>query len=342
MEPGRRPGDPTSVAPTSHQPDTGALEIMGGAPGFTGEERQAASLVALRPSLRSRLVGLLRTARPHQWVKNLLVFAAPGMAGVLTEPRALALTGGAFAAFCLAASGTYFLNDALGAECDRLHPTKRLRPVATGVVGLGLAKLLGGFLLAAGVALSLVLAGWPLALVVTVYAALQPVYSMWLRNVPVVDLVAVASGFVLRAVAGGVAVGVPISHWFLIVTSFGSLFLVSGKRTAEHIHLGPARAGHRSTLGDYSLHFLHLVRTVAASVAVGAYCVWALETPGSAGEAFWFQLSAVPLLLATVRYARLLDAGKGGSPEQLVFVDRVLQLAGLLWLASVAIGVYAS
>lgn len=327
---------------TSHQPDTGALEILGGPAGFTGQGSQAASLVALRPSLPCRLGGLVRTARPHQWVKNLLVFAAPGMAGVLTEPGALAVTGGAFAVFCLAASGTYFLNDALGVDCDRLHPTKRQRPVATGLVGLGLAKVMGGFLLVAGVALSLVLGGWRLALVVTVYAALQPLYSLWLRDVPVVDLMAVASGFVLRAVAGGVAVGVPISHWFLIVTSFGSLFLVSGKRTAEHMHLGAARAGHRSTLGDYSLRFLHLVRTVAASVAVGAYCMWAFEKPGAAGNALWFQLSALPLVLATVRYANLLDAGKGGSPEQLVFVDRVLQLAGLLWVASVTIGVYAS
>ncbi len=315
---------------------------MGGGGGLTGEGRQAASLVGLRPSLLSRLSGLVRTARPHQWVKNLLVFAAPGMAGILVEPGALALAGGAFAVFCVTASGTYFLNDALGVGCDRLHPTKCQRPVATGLVGLGLAKLTGGFLLVVGVALSLVLAGWRLAVVVAVYAALQPLYSVWLRNVPVVDLVVVASGFVLRAVAGGVAVDVPISHWFLIVTSFGSLFLVSGKRTAEHIDLGATRADHRSTLGDYSLRFLHLVRTVAASVAVGAYCVWAYEKSGSAGDTLWFQISAVPLVLATLRYARLLDAGKGGSPEQLVFVDRVLQLAGLLWLTSVAIGVYAS
>jgi len=327
---------------TSHQADTGALEIMGGAADFTGDGLQAAPLAVLQPSLPLRLGGLVRTARPHQWVKNLLVFAAPGMAGALTHPGALAKAGGAFTVFCVAASGTYFLNDALGADADRLHPTKRQRPVAMGVVGRGVAKATGAFLLVAGTALSLALAGWRFALVVGVYAALQPLYSVWLRNVRLVDLVVVASGFVLRAVAGGVAVGVPISRWFLIVTSFGSLFLVSGKRTAEHMHLGEARAAHRSTLGGYSLRFLHHLRTVAASAAVGAYCLWAFEEAGPAGGRLWFRLSVVPLVLGTVHYARLLDAGKGESPEQLVFVDTVLRLTGLLWLTSVAVGVYAS
>ncbi len=306
-----------------------------------GGERQAVPVEVLQPPRASYINGLLRTARPRQWVKNLLVFAAPGTAGLLTEPGVLAVAVGAFGTFCLAASGTYFLNDALGVEADRLHPTKRRRPVATGAVGVGLATALGASLLLASVALSLALAGWRLGMVVTVYAVLQPIYSLWLRNVPVVDMAAVASGFVLRAIAGGVAVGVPISHWFLIVTSFGSLLLVSGKRTAEHIDLGEDRGSHRSTLGDYSLRFLHDLRSLSASVAVVAYCLWAFDRAETVSFSICLQLSIIPFVLVTLRYSLLLDAGKGGSPEDLIFDDRALQVLGLVWLTAVAVGIYA-
>jgi decaprenyl-phosphate phosphoribosyltransferase len=273
-------------------------------------------------------------------VKNLLVFAAPGTAGLLTDAHAIAVSAGTFGLFCLAASGSYFLNDAFNVDADRLHPTKRRRPIASGVVTLGLAEGLGGSLLIASVVLALVLAGWKLALVLAIYVTLQPLYSKWLRNTPVVDLMVVASGFVLRAIAGGVAVGVPISRWFLIVTSFGSLFLVSGKRSAEHIDLGEQRARHRSTLGGYSLGFLHHVRSVTSSVAIGAYCLWAFERGDGVPSAIWFQLSIIPFVLVTLRYAQLLDAGRGGCPEELIFEDRALQVLGLLWVTSVAVGIH--
>jgi decaprenyl-phosphate phosphoribosyltransferase len=171
-------------------------------------------------------------------VKNLLVFAAPGTAGVLTDPGTVAVAAGTFAAFCLVAGGTYFLNDALNVDADRLHPRKCRRPIARGVVGVGLAEALAASLLTAAVAFSLVLTGWRLALAVGATSCFNPSTACGIRNVPVIDLVVVASDFVLRAIAGGVAVGVPTSRWFLIVTSFGSLFLVSGKRNAEHIDLG--------------------------------------------------------------------------------------------------------
>ncbi len=299
-----------------------------------------ASPIAAAPL--SNVRELLRTARPRQWVKNLLVFAAPGTAGLLTDTRAVLFAAGAFGVFCLAATGTYFLNDALNVDADRRHPSKCRRPVATGAVSVVVAEVAGGALLTTAVILALVLAGWQLALVVAVYVALQPLYSLWLRNVPVVDLVVVASGFVLRAVAGAVAVGVPISHWFLIVTSFGSLFLVSGKRTAEHIDLGEDRASHRSTLGDYSLGFLHHLRSVSAAVAVAAYCLWAFERADIGPFSIWFPLSIIPFVLVNLRYAVLLDAGRGGCPEELVLEDRALQVLGLLWVASVAAGIHGA
>jgi decaprenyl-phosphate phosphoribosyltransferase len=288
------------------------------------------------------LRGLLRTARPRQWIKNVLVFAAPGAAGVLDEAGAIAQAMAAFAVFCLASSGTYYLNDALDVEHDRLHLVKKTRPVAAGVVPVTLAKLVGALLLASGVLAAFLLDGWRLALVIGIYVALQPIYSIWLKNVPVLDLAAVASGFVLRAIAGAVAVDVPVSKWFLIVTSFGSLFMVAGKRHAEHIDLGDERVSHRATLGEYSVSYLRYVRSVSSGVALAAYCLWAFEKSEAASAPLWFELSIVPFALAILRYALLLDTGKGGAPEEVVLQDRLIQVLGLVWVMTFAVGVHAA
>ena len=313
--------------------------------GTTAGPRVAAGTDGRRPAggtvgTQARLAGLVRSARPRQWIKNVLVFAAPGAAGALTDGEILVRAIAAFAVFCLAASGTYILNDALDVESDRLHPTKRWRPIAAGVVPAGPAKVIGLALLVASVGCALALAGWPLALVVGIYVALQPLYSIWLKNIAVVDLAAVASGFVLRAIAGGGAVDLPISQWFLIVASFGSLFMVAGKRHAEHLDLGEDRIHHRSTLKEYSPAFLHYVQAVSSAVAIAAYCLWAFEKADVAQSPLWFQLSIVPLVLAVLRYALLLDGGAGGAPEEIVLSDRSLQVLGLLWVATFAVGVY--
>lgn len=290
----------------------------------------------------SLLKGLVRTARPRQWTKNVLVFAAPGAAGVLSQTDEVARAVAAFALFCLAASGAYFLNDAFDVLADRGHPTKQHRPIAAGTVTVGLAKGVGLVLLAMSVAGSFLLAGWPLALVLGTYVALQPLYSLWLKHLVVIDLAAVASGFLLRAIAGGVAVDVPISKWFLIVASFGSLFMVAGKRQAEHLDLGDERGDHRTTLNVYSADYLRYVRSLSSSVAIAAYCLWAFEKADLAAAPIWFQLSIVPFVLAILRYALLLDTGSGGAPEEIVLHDQALQVLGLLWVLIFAVGVYAA
>src|SRR5680860_526583 len=185
------------------------------------------------PPRPSTVGALVRTARPKQWLKNVLVLAAPAAAGVLTEGDVWPRVVVAFVAFCLAASGTYFFNDAMDADADRNHPTKRHRPVAAGHLGTGAAKAVGLVLLVAALAISAPIEGGRLLLVIAIYVALTVAYSSWLKREPVIDLAAVAAGFVLRAVAGGVAAGVPLSNWFLIVAGAGSLFIVAGKRHAE-------------------------------------------------------------------------------------------------------------
>jgi decaprenyl-phosphate phosphoribosyltransferase len=280
----------------------------------------------------------LRLARPKQWIKNVLVVAAPAAAGVLGEPGPFFETCVAFVAFCLAASGTYYLNDAIDAPADRLHPTKQSRPVAAGEVSVRMAAIGGGVLIVAAIAVSFA-ARWELALVVGGYLALTVTYSLWLKHEAVLDLAAVAAGFVLRTIAGGVAVGVPISPWFLIVAGAGSLFMVTGKRHAELLELDDA-IGHRPALELYSKAFLSYVRAVASSVAILAYCLWAFERSADIGNELWFELSIVPFVLGILRYALLLEQGRGGAPEELVLSDKTLIVIGAVWAVIFAVAVH--
>jgi decaprenyl-phosphate phosphoribosyltransferase len=297
-----------------------------------------------RPSV---LVGLVRLARPRQWIKNLLVFVAPGAAGVLLHWPVLWRSAAAFGIFCLAASGTYFVNDVIDADADRRHPVKRRRPVAAGVVPVPLALTVGAILLAASLVTADLLAGWHLALVMAVYAAVNIAYSLELKHEPVVDVVAVSAGFVLRAIAGGVATDVALSNWFLIVASFGSLLVVTGKRAGEKQLLDDNQTDQstvRQTLASYTSSYLRSVWTLSAAVTVTAYCLWAFERasqvhPGH--HPIWFELSIVPFVIALLHVLRLLDSGRGAAPEDLALHDHRLQLYGVCWVGLFAIGAYA-
>ncbi|HYH51316.1 MAG TPA: decaprenyl-phosphate phosphoribosyltransferase [Acidimicrobiia bacterium] len=286
--------------------------------------------------------GLLRASRPRQWIKNVLVFAAPGAAGLSLTVDNVAPVIGAFVAWCLVSSGTYLVNDASDAEADRLHPRKRLRAVASGVVSVNVARVVGLSLLVVGAGAPALWGAPRMTGLLALYAAITLSYSLWLKEIAIIDLAAVASGFVLRAISGGVAADVPISDWFLIVASFGSLFIVAGKRHAEHVDLREGRGAHRATLEEYSLGFLGYVRSVASGVTILAYCLWAFEKADVANAPVLFQLSIIPFVLAILRYALLLDAGRGGAPEDIVIGDRPLQLLGLFWVGLFAAGVYAA
>jgi decaprenyl-phosphate phosphoribosyltransferase len=284
---------------------------------------------------------LIRTARPKQWAKNVLVFAAPGAAGVLDEPRNLGLSLLAFGALCLAASGTYFWNDALDVESDREHPTKRNRPIAAGEVAVGTAKVFGTVLPLAGLGLAAATGRWQTVAIVALYMVVTLTYSAIWKHVAVIDLVAISSGFVLRAAAGAVAVDVPMSSWFVLVTTFGSLFIVTGKRYAESRELGDDAHQVRATLGDYSEGFLRFVLSVACGAALVSYCMWAFERKDIAqSDLPFYELSIVPVLTAFLRYALVLEQGRGAAPEEVFASDRVLQVLGLCWIVVFALAVY--
>jgi decaprenyl-phosphate phosphoribosyltransferase len=293
----------------------------------------------------TRTGDVLRLLRPTQWTKNVLVFVAPGAAGALVHAAVVFRSIGAFAVFCAAASATYCLNDTIDATRDRVHPEKRHRPVAAGRVSPTLAVGSAIALFASALVGSWFMAGWRLTAVVAIYVVVTLSYSLWLKRYPVIELVAVATGFVLRAIAGGVAVNVPLSEWFLLVTSFGALFLVIGKRAGEQETLGPVQALHRQTLSMYTPEYLRSALTLSAAAAVTTYCLWAFG--GRSGLAHrgdhlvWIELSVAPVVVGALYVLRLIGDGHGEAPTRLVLHDRPLQVLGVLWALLVCIGVYA-
>jgi decaprenyl-phosphate phosphoribosyltransferase len=288
------------------------------------------------------VVALVRLMRPRQWIKNLLVFASPAAAGVLDDPEYLTRALVVFVAFCLAASGAYCLNDVADADADRRHPIKRDRPVASGLVAPAVAVPLGIGLLVAGLVVAGLTGSWAPVGVLAVYIALQPTYTYWLKHVAVIDMIVVSAGFVLRAVAGVVGTDIPVSDWYLIVASFGSLFLVASKRSSE-LRLGDDAVGHRSSLDAYTPSFLLLVRGVSVSITMLAYCLWAFEKATVAGLWVpWFELSILPFTALLLRYALAHETSELAGPEDIVLRDRQLQAIGVVWVACLAIGVYVA
>ena len=282
----------------------------------------------------------IRALRPRQWVKNLLVAAAPLAAGRLFQPPVLVGVGLAFVAFCLVSSAVYLLNDVRDVGEDRLHPRKRFRPIAAGELAVPVALVLAVALGAGG----LLLGFWVdvgLGLTLGVYVAVQVLYSTVLKHLPVIDLAVVSSGFLLRAIAGGVAVSVPLSQWFLLVASFGSLFMVAGKRYSELVSVG-AEAGTRRSLDRYSTSYLRFVWILAAVLVVTSYSLWAFENRADPLLGVpWTAISIAPFTLGMLQYALEVDAGQAGEPEDVVLHDHVLQGLGVIWLATISIAVFA-
>jgi decaprenyl-phosphate phosphoribosyltransferase len=284
--------------------------------------------------------GVLRTMRPRQWVKNVLVLAAPFAAGDLLLPGIGLQLVIAFVAFSLAASGVYLVNDAKDVEADRAHPTKRNRPIAAGTVPAGLAVGVAVVLLAGAVALAL-LASYELAALLAVYVVVQLAYCFWLKHQPVLDICIVASGFLMRAIAGGAATGIALSQWFLLVAGFGSLFMVAGKRYAEMMLAERTGAKIRRSLEAYSASYLRFVWGLSATVLITTYSLWAFEIRETENNPIWSAVSIVPFVIAVLRYSVDVDKGEGGEPEEIALGDRVLQVLALLWIATLTVAVYS-
>lgn len=282
---------------------------------------------------------ILTELRPRQWAKNLLVVAAPAGAEVLTELSTWWRLTLAFAAFCAASSAIYIANDLADIEADRRHPTKCERPIAAGLVSIGTARAVAAGLIVLAFLLAVATTEWDFVAVLGLYVVTTLAYSAWLKHVAILDLVIVASGFLLRAIGGAVVVDVVISSWFLIVTGFGSLFVVTGKRLAELEEMGEEAATVRPTLDHYTVPFLRFVLGVACTATAVAYCIFSFDKAETAGAgAVWFQLSAIPVVTALLRYALAVEVGEGATPEDLFLRDRVLQLMGGIWIILFGVG----
>jgi decaprenyl-phosphate phosphoribosyltransferase len=279
---------------------------------------------------------VLRAYRPRQWSKNLLVLAAPAAAGVIDRPLVIAQVTTTFLALCLLSSATYLFNDVRDRAQDRLHARKRLRPVAAGEIAPAHALATAAATALAGLALATAV-DVKVGVVGCCYLALTASYSLWWRGVVVLDILVIAAGFVLRALAGGVATDIYLSRWFVIVTASCAIFVVAAKRYAELRENGGV-PGARATLRRYSDSSLRLTLTAAAAAAAAAYVAWAFTRPQNV---ILYVLSAAPFLALLLRYERLIAAGAGQAPEELLQDRRLLALLlawGVLFLGGVYLG----
>jgi len=289
----------------------------------------------------SPLLELVRSLRLRQWVKNGVLFAPLVFAQKGTVESSLVRALAGFGLFGLLASGVYLFNDVLDRERDRLHPEKRHRPIAAGTLAVPLALGVSFALAATSVGLSFWLArpfGWAAA----AYLGLQVGYSVWLKHLVLVDVFALAAGFLLRVIAGGLVIGVPLSNWLYLCTLLLALFLACAKRRAEIVALGDDAAGHRRSLAHYSVPLLDQLIGILAATTILAYALYTLspETQAKFGTDA-LKLTVPFVIFGLFRYLYLIHQhGKGGSPDKVLMQDVPLLLDVCLFLGVVLAVLY--
>jgi 4-hydroxybenzoate polyprenyltransferase len=273
---------------------------------------------------------MLRLLRPRQWTKNLLLFAALVFAEDLFDADAVVLASLGFAAFCLASSSVYIINDLLDAERDRLHPEKRNRPIASGAISPGRATAVAAALTVASLALAFWLApGFGVATIL--YVGLTHFYSIVGKNVVILDVVLIAFGFVIRAIAGALAIAVPISDWFILCTAFLALFLAVSKRKAELVTLKEGAGSTRPVLDRYTETSLNTYTAVTMAAALICYGLYILDFQRQAGSDSRLLMLTFPVVVFGIfRYHHLTETtGMGDRPEEVLLRDRPIQLCAL-------------
>jgi decaprenyl-phosphate phosphoribosyltransferase len=287
---------------------------------------------------------LISAMRPLQWVKNCVIVVAPAAAGTLTHATVFRHTAIAFIAFCAVSSAVYLLNDVRDRDADRRHPTKQFRAIASGRLSTTTAVAAALALFALGFVVALVLPHpGELLVVLALYVTITLAYIYWIKNVVIVELGAVASGFFLRAYAGAAASHIPVSTWFLVVISFGALLLVAGKRLSE---LKSGRdVATRQVLAEYTVKFLESVFTMCATIVVAGYCLWAFDASPTGLSAnhdatLPVRLSVAPVVFAVLFIMRSVEAGDGAAPEELLVHNRTVQILLVAWVVLMIFGVY--
>ena len=293
-------------------------------------------------SARSPVTALLVSLRPDQWTKNLFVFAGVTFGGRLAEPLAVVTAGAAFLVFCALSSAMYLVNDVSDREEDQRHPAKAKRPIASGELSTTAAMTAAAVLIVAALATAFSI-GSAFGLVSLTFVGLLSLYTHLLKHIVIIDALTIASGFVLRAVAGGVAVSVPISQWLLVCTVLLALFLGFAKRRCEVALLGAEAAPHRRTLGEYSTLLLDQLIAVVAAATLVSYAFYTME-PATIER---FGTSRLTLTLpfpiyGLFRYLYLVyERNAGGSPSETLLRDRPLLACVILWAAAIVLIIYS-
>ncbi len=284
-----------------------------------------------------QLWGLLRLFRPKQWVKNGLVFAALLFSGRFVQAASTELALLVFVGFCLASSAAYSLNDALDASQDRRHPKKRFRPVASGVITPVQAKTAAGLLTAGALSIGFAV-GSTVGLLILLYLGITVMYSLVLKRYVLVDIMAVAAGYVLRAAAGGVAIQVELSLWFLVCVPLLSLFLAASKRRQELVAL-PEPVGYRGVLTEYSTQLLDQLLAALSAAIIMAYLLYSKEST----KPHLFILTSPLVIYGIFRYLYLVyKHPEESSPDESLLADLPLLITVGLWVVAVAAIIYVT
>lgn len=279
---------------------------------------------------KSLVKALFRLSRPHQWIKNLVVLAGLVFAEVSDQPTAVADALLAVLAFVLASSAIYVFNDLRDAEADRQHPTKRLRPIAAGLVSPTVASWFGVILVVSAMLVAMGIS-WAFLGIIGAYLATMWLYNQALKEVPILDVVIIALGFVYRAVGGAIAVDAPISPWLIICAFLLALFLGFGKRRAEFVLLGNGAASHRRSLDGYTFSLLDQLVRVSAGSALVTYAVYTFDA-SSVPDNDVMVLTVPFVAFAIFRYMYLVyGKNLGGSPESLLYRDKWILASVVGW-----------
>ena len=282
----------------------------------------------------SLVVPIIKLVRPKQWLKNVLIFAVPILSGDILSTKIFLTTLTLFVSFSIVASSIYVLNDIRDREFDKLHPKKRNRPIASSLISLKVSKLIFFVLASTGVLISVFTFNALTTTLIFSYFIIQISYVFFLKNLPVFEMGAVASGFVMRAISGGFVNGIEVSTWFLTVVSSLALFIVSGKRLSELLNSKDDFRS-RTVLKEYSANFLRLVLGSSLTSALVFYALWASETRAK-DAVISAQFSTAALALILFKYANLIEKGQAEAPEEILTKERSILLLIGIWILLVA------
>ena len=290
----------------------------------------------------SALPAIISSLRPHQWVKNSLVFASVIFSGQFTDPVSLWAAWAAFLIFCLSSSAVYLLNDIADLKADRHHPVKRCRPVTSGRVSLAKAAMLCAFLIATGITAGF-LVGFSFGCIMCIYFIQNIAYSLLLRQIAILDIMIVATGYLLRAIAGAVAVSVKVSPWLVICSLMLALFVACGKRRHDLQLLINNSNRQRQNRPEYTPELLDLMMAMTGCAGVMTYVLYTLS-PGVAGPhgTYALVLTVPTVLYGVFRFLYLVHCNNaGGDPSRLFVMDKGLLLNGVVWLLVTCFAMYA-